>query len=344
MEDLSPPWDDLPPEYTLRASDALGEFSLDSGPRLRRVQGSPSRNALSSREQLDDGKPTADPTPGHPLLKDGKVLVYPKGFECRKCLNKGFKPHLVFGLSFMASAFAPGDPQSPCKGCWEKYARPYTRLLEEMDWENRPTDANYQRPISRAGNHVNLNVGANFRPKYYENSTPVFNSRVEFETPNDGKPTVSPCPGHPLLMSGHVLIYPIGFKCDKCFNRGFKPSGELFNFQSNTYSFGPADPYNPCKSCWRSFGRHYTEELQQKDWLDPRNTTYQRPIRPSRSEGPSGSQPEASGHRLEDPSTDDGKPTSRPLPGHPLLRDAGTAASNVITKDTRPGKPGSARL
>jgi hypothetical protein len=33
----------------------------------------------------DDGKPTTRPTPGHPLLRDGKVLVYPLGHECRKC-------------------------------------------------------------------------------------------------------------------------------------------------------------------------------------------------------------------------------------------------------------------
>jgi hypothetical protein len=33
----------------------------------------------------NDGKPTARPVPGHPLLKDNRVLVYPLGFECRKC-------------------------------------------------------------------------------------------------------------------------------------------------------------------------------------------------------------------------------------------------------------------
>lgn len=33
----------------------------------------------------DDGRPTERPTPGHPLLRNGKVLVYPTGYECRKC-------------------------------------------------------------------------------------------------------------------------------------------------------------------------------------------------------------------------------------------------------------------
>ncbi|CAG8626703.1 15904_t:CDS:2 [Acaulospora colombiana] len=266
MEDSSLLWDEEPPEYTLRAN------------------GSRSRDAFSSREQFDDGKPTADPTPGHPLLRDGKVLVYPKGFQCRKCLNKGFKPHLVFGLSFMASVFAPGDPQSPCKSCWEKYAQPYTRLLEEMNWLDIPTDANYQRPISRAGDHVNLNISANLLPRdHHRNVTPIYNSRVEYETPDDGKPTVSPCPGHPLLMSGNVLAS----------TGASNPLIHYSTFKTTHTTLAPPTPTTPVNPVGKVLGA----------------TT-----------GPSSSQSEASGHRLEDPSTE-GKPTSRPLPGHPLLRD-----------------------
>ena len=33
----------------------------------------------------DDGRPTDRPVPGHPLLRHGKVLVYPQGYECQKC-------------------------------------------------------------------------------------------------------------------------------------------------------------------------------------------------------------------------------------------------------------------
>ncbi|KAG8959729.1 hypothetical protein FRC03_007546 [Tulasnella sp. 419] len=33
----------------------------------------------------DDGTPTTVPTPGRPLLRNGKVLVYPQGYECPKC-------------------------------------------------------------------------------------------------------------------------------------------------------------------------------------------------------------------------------------------------------------------
>jgi hypothetical protein len=43
-----------------------------------------SRGAVGN-EILDDGKPTHTPVPGHPLLKDGHILIYPAGFECHKC-------------------------------------------------------------------------------------------------------------------------------------------------------------------------------------------------------------------------------------------------------------------
>lgn len=39
----------------------------------------------SSSPTADDGKPTETPTPGHPLLRHGRVLVYPSGYECSKC-------------------------------------------------------------------------------------------------------------------------------------------------------------------------------------------------------------------------------------------------------------------
>jgi hypothetical protein len=50
--------------------------------------GPPSQSQPSSPTQAaanDDNRPTARPTPGHPLLRDGKILVYPKGVTCSKC-------------------------------------------------------------------------------------------------------------------------------------------------------------------------------------------------------------------------------------------------------------------
>ena len=46
---------------------------------------SSARQAPATQSIPNDGRPTSQPQPGHPLLKDGNLLVYPKGFECRKC-------------------------------------------------------------------------------------------------------------------------------------------------------------------------------------------------------------------------------------------------------------------
>jgi hypothetical protein len=86
---------------------------------------------------LDDGRPTTSPTPGHPLLLNGKLLVYPNGHECHKCNNTGFK-------SF--------DPSHPCRKCWDRYGKPYTGALTYTPWSNdtsRPSNSNttFQRPL-----------------------------------------------------------------------------------------------------------------------------------------------------------------------------------------------------
>lgn len=49
---------------------------------------------------VQDNRPTSIPTPGRPLLKDGMLLVYPRGYMCKKCHNTGFKQ---------------SDPSHPCK-------------------------------------------------------------------------------------------------------------------------------------------------------------------------------------------------------------------------------------
>ncbi|KAJ7034495.1 hypothetical protein C8F04DRAFT_1221471 [Mycena alexandri] len=73
--------------------------------------GAPSSPSGGSGAGLpDDGRPTRTPVPGHPLLHEGNLLVYPPYHECSKCNNTGYKH---------------GDPMHPCNKCWSRYARPY---------------------------------------------------------------------------------------------------------------------------------------------------------------------------------------------------------------------------
>jgi hypothetical protein len=79
----------------------------------------------------DDARPTQHPAVGHPLLNDGRVLVFPRGYKCQKCDNIGYKE---------------ADPSRPCKRCWNKYARPFSGPLA-YSFSSTSSDGNFQRPL-----------------------------------------------------------------------------------------------------------------------------------------------------------------------------------------------------
>ncbi|KAJ7097056.1 hypothetical protein B0H15DRAFT_797789 [Mycena belliarum] len=84
----------------------------------------------------DDGRPTSTPIPGHPLLRGGKMLVYPPHYTCAKCNNTGYKH---------------ADPTHPCSKCWEKHARPYAGALLHAPSASSAAPASpsstFQRPL-----------------------------------------------------------------------------------------------------------------------------------------------------------------------------------------------------
>ncbi|KAG2014074.1 hypothetical protein CC2G_010921 [Coprinopsis cinerea AmutBmut pab1-1] len=96
------------------------------------VSSGENRGAGPSSNPNVPGKPTTEPTPGHPLLRDGKLLVYPKGYECEKCHNIGYK------LPSM----------KPCKRCWPKYGKPFSGPLAYSFGDPNASNAtNFQRPL-----------------------------------------------------------------------------------------------------------------------------------------------------------------------------------------------------
>ncbi|KAF8521580.1 hypothetical protein BU17DRAFT_75416 [Hysterangium stoloniferum] len=104
-------------------------------PRRRAVSFSnrPSGLMTENNSISDDNRPTTTPTPGHPLLRGGKLLVYPNGFECSKCHNTGFKKN---------------DPSHPCSKCWDKYAKPYYGALAYAPFPSAgSSNGNFQRPL-----------------------------------------------------------------------------------------------------------------------------------------------------------------------------------------------------
>ncbi|KAI6112528.1 hypothetical protein F5141DRAFT_1107808 [Pisolithus sp. B1] len=88
----------------------------------------------SRPDVVDDGHPTRVPVPGHPLLRDGMLLVYPKSYTCWKCHNTGYKDY---------------DPSHPCRKCWDKYGKPYSGALTYAPWPSSDSTSNsrMQRPL-----------------------------------------------------------------------------------------------------------------------------------------------------------------------------------------------------
>ncbi|KAG2364346.1 hypothetical protein BDR07DRAFT_1401865, partial [Suillus spraguei] len=85
----------------------------------------------------DDGSPTRTPAPGHPLLNNGHLLVYPnKDYICIKCKNTGYKNY---------------DPSHPCRKCWEKYGKPYAGPLMYTSWNTESSSRNskFQRALPK---------------------------------------------------------------------------------------------------------------------------------------------------------------------------------------------------
>jgi len=60
-------------------------YAAGTGDRLISDAGTPSR-VLGEMPEQEDRSPTTTPVPGRPLLRDGKLLVYPGGHTCEKCV------------------------------------------------------------------------------------------------------------------------------------------------------------------------------------------------------------------------------------------------------------------
>ena len=64
--------------------------------------------------------------------------------------------------------------------------------------------------------------------------------------PDDGRPTRTPVPGHPLLNSGKTLVYPAGYECHKCMSLPFHilsaPVDGSMMSQATTLATSPSIP------------------------------------------------------------------------------------------------------
>ncbi|KAH0583244.1 hypothetical protein H2248_011123 [Termitomyces sp. 'cryptogamus'] len=134
------------PASTSPVSDFARDFYA-AGPGSADSQQPHASTSASASPPISSVAPTTTPTPGRVLLRDGKMLVYPKDFLCHKCFNTGYKH---------------SDPTHPCKKCWSKYSKPFSGplayafslpashadspLSSKSKWTSK-TQTTFQRPL-----------------------------------------------------------------------------------------------------------------------------------------------------------------------------------------------------
>ncbi|PBK77551.1 hypothetical protein ARMSODRAFT_1012705 [Armillaria solidipes] len=69
-----------------------------------------------------------------------------------------------------------------------------------------------REPVSAGGYEPPPGPPPSSGPSSSHSGPPSANSQNR----NDGRPTTTPVPGHPLLNNNRLLVYPAGYQCDKC--------------------------------------------------------------------------------------------------------------------------------
>ncbi|KIK67861.1 hypothetical protein GYMLUDRAFT_796932 [Collybiopsis luxurians FD-317 M1] len=173
----------------------------------------------------DDGRPTRTPVPGHPLLNQGRILVYPSGYECEKCHNVGYKQN---------------DPTHPCRKCWSKYAKPFTGAITYSSFKSSSTGSGktLQRPLPL------------LRPpqaKGFQHNTDYPGSYTQHrgQGQNQYSPPPHPPPGPfpPNPPPPNIQMIPGGYLPN---NSSQPPPGVVV--------YAPGDPRLGGRLCWRCDG------------------------------------------------------------------------------------------
>ncbi|KAG6874679.1 hypothetical protein C0993_012650, partial [Termitomyces sp. T159_Od127] len=142
----NPPSPESPISDFAREFYAAGSGNVNETQHQRRSSASSSASASASVSHA----PTSTPTPGRPLLRDGKLLVYPKGYVCRKCT---FPVSSLLSITHPSTGSNVGykhsDPSHPCTKCWSKYAKPFSGPLaySYSAPSDEPTSSTFQRPL-----------------------------------------------------------------------------------------------------------------------------------------------------------------------------------------------------
>lgn len=202
--------DEAPPPYSLLADVLHGETTREVGP---------PRPFQSSQRQEEISSPIPQPiiTVNESPLNSSNSRAAPPPLPPR---TSPITP-VSTELASPRSPIGPSSERSPTSYFPPTGPPPRTTRTEERTHYDPPTGAPPRRPVSAS------------------------NQPIDTRPIEDGRPTTTPVPGHPLLLKNKLLVYPSGYECAQCKNVGYRNN----------------DPSHPCTKCWNKYARPYCGAL-----------------------------------------------------------------------------------
>ena len=194
---------------------------------------STSSGAGSTAPPASDGRPTTTATPGHPLLRNGKTLIYPENYVCQKCTFHTSCPTPTLCLPETQKGQNTGyknyDPSHPCRKCWDRFSKTFTAVLASSPW----------------GDQASGSASQSQRGRTFQRPLPTFKPPQAQLQP----PTPQPMPGsYPLNRVSSTSSRPMPMPII-----GGPPPGSTVVM--------PGDPRIGGRLCWRCGGRGTTPFL-----------------------------------------------------------------------------------
>jgi hypothetical protein len=197
--------DDPPPAYSPGPDHYVGESTVEHGP-YRPFRAAPppvqhlaahvddagevayvdARHGGSPGVWTPGGRPTLPPPPPRHPSSPGRILSPTRA-----------RPLSDFAADFFAAG--TGEPPSSSGAGSDSLYAP-------------PSGPPPERPMLGPSHHRSASQGAQSSSSSYFPTNGLPGS----DTPDDGRPTRIPVPGHPLLNAGRILVYPAGHECHKC--------------------------------------------------------------------------------------------------------------------------------
>ena len=220
--------DDLPPAYTPAADPTLGEATLELGPR-RPFQPPPTHPTLTPNPTGSAFTPPSVSPPWHqsPGQAYYSGAFSPSSSAVRPQQPNGPQHHTWHSSHMYSTSF--GNPRTRSQGGGGLIGALIDGVRDVVDVISGAHDDRLlaeQRASAGAYAPPNHPAQRQYAPPVVISSSPsppprsqVTNSSTRSPTstvPDDGSPTRTPVPGHPLLRDGMLLVYPKDHHCPKC--------------------------------------------------------------------------------------------------------------------------------